>query len=103
MSKKSLFTDMAEEEVAADKPAQAVNAIVNDFDGDHVNKVAKQGFAQLKDRSDESKAEIVMVGIRMTKSERRQLKAMSWQLDTPIQDIVREGISLVRKYKGLRG
>jgi len=67
-----------------------------------VNKSTINEFQQLKDRPDESKAEIVMVGIRMTKAERRQLRAMAGQLEIPIQDIVRHGIALYREKQGLR-
>jgi hypothetical protein len=69
---------------------------------EHVNKSTKNEFQQLKDRQCESKAEIVMVGIRMTKAERRQLRAMAGQLEIPIQDIVRHGIALYREKQGLR-
>ncbi len=68
----------------------------------HVNKSTIIEFQKLKDRPDESKAEIVMVGIRMTKAERRQLRAMAGQLEIPIQDIVRHGIALFREKQGLR-
>lgn len=68
----------------------------------HVNNVTTEEFKKLKDRGEGSKAELVMVGVRMTKAERRQLRAMAGQLEIPIQDIVREGISLFRAKQGVR-
>lgn len=69
---------------------------------EHVNTSTNKEFIKLKDRPEESKAEIVMVGIRMTRAERRQLRAMAGQLEIPIQDIVRHGIALFREKQGLR-
>lgn len=68
----------------------------------HVNVLTKESFKELKNRPEESKAEIVMVGVRMTKAERKVLRSLSDQLETPIQDIVRRGIALVRQAEGLR-
>lgn len=67
-----------------------------------VNTSTDVEFKQLKDRPEGSKAEIVMVGVRMTRAERRQLRAMAGQLEMPIQDIVREGIALFRAKQGVR-
>lgn len=67
-----------------------------------VNLLTKPEFTKLKDRPEESKAEIVMVGVRMTKAERRALRTLSDQLETPIQDLVRRGLALVRQAEGLR-
>lgn len=68
----------------------------------HVNKLTIEEFTKLKDRDEGSKAELVMVGVRMTKAERRQLRAMAGQLEIPIQDIVRRGIALFRSEQGMR-
>ena len=56
----------------------------------------------LSDRDPKSRAEVVMVGVRMTKLERRQLKAMSVQMDLSIQDIMRKGIALFKAEQGIR-
>lgn len=69
---------------------------------EHVNKLTIEEFTKLKDRGEGSKAELVMVGVRMTKAERRQLRAMAGQLEIPIQDIVRRGIALFRSEQGMR-
>ena len=69
---------------------------------EHVNKLTIEEFTKLKDRGEGSKAELVMVGVRMTKAERRQLRAMAGQLEIPIQDIVRRGIALFRAEQGMR-
>ena len=92
MAKKISFSTLATTPVIVDEIK----------DVQHVNKSTNSEFLQLKDRPDESKAEIVMVGIRMTKAERRQLRAMAGQLEIPIQDIVRHGIALYREKQGLR-
>lgn len=49
-----------------------------------------------------SRAEIVMVGVRMTRAERRNLRAIAGQLEMPIQDILREGFALFKEKRGLR-
>lgn len=67
-----------------------------------VNKSTIDDFEKLKDRMEGSKAELVMVGVRMTKAERRQLRAMAGQLEISIQDIVRRGIALFRAEQGVR-
>lgn len=69
---------------------------------EHVDMLTNSPFTELKNRPLESKAEIVMVGVRMTRAERKALRSLSDQLETPIQDIVRRGIALVRHAEGLR-
>lgn len=69
---------------------------------EQVNLLTKNEFTKLKDRPEESKAELVMVGVRMTKAERKALRSLSDQLEIPIQDLVRRGIALVRQAEGLR-
>lgn len=91
MAKKLSFVAMAQEPEADEKESSEL-----------VNKSTQKEFQRLKDRPDESKAEIVMVGIRMTRGERRQLRAMAGQLEIPIQDIIRQGISMFREKQGLR-
>lgn len=89
---KLTFASIAEDSVTAIKSDQEKL----------VNKLTTNDFVQLKDRTEGSKAEIVMVGVRMTKAERRQLRAMAGQLEIPIQDIIREGIALFRAKQGVR-
>lgn len=67
-----------------------------------VNLLTNSQFEDLRDRPTTSKAELVMVGVRMTKAERKALRSLSDQLETPIQDLVRRGIALVRQAEGLR-
>lgn len=87
MSKPISFVEMAKESAAPEEL---------------VNKLPEVEFQKLRDRPESSKAELVLVGVRMTKADRRQLKAMAVQLDTPIQEIIREGIALFRAKKGVR-
>ena len=101
--KKVSFSTLAETPKIIDKLAEKehVNTL-SISKSEHVNKITQIDFKKLKDRPEESKAEIVMVGIRMTRAERRQLRAMAGQLEIPIQDIVRHGIALYREKQGLR-
>lgn len=45
--------------------------------------------------------EIVMIGIRMTKRQRKALKMLSADMDTSVQDAVLQGLALLRKSRGL--
>ena len=68
----------------------------------HVDVQTKSDFQQLKDKVEGSKAEITMVSFRMTKAERRSLRAMAAQLEMPIQDIMREALALFKAKQGVR-
>ena len=68
----------------------------------HVDMQTKPEFQPLKDKTEGSKAEIIMVSVRMTKAERRTLRAMSAQLEMPIQDIIREALEMFKARQGVR-
>jgi len=91
MSKKMSFSELAT------APATPAAAAVSE----HVNNLATPGFTGLNDRPESSKAEIVMVGVRMTRAERRNLRAIAGQLEMPIQDILREGFALFKAKRGI--
>ena len=60
------------------------------------------GFAQAAPGARKSPLdEIVMVGIRMTKRQRKALKMLSADMDTSVQDAVLQGLALLRKSRGL--
>jgi hypothetical protein len=50
-----------------------------------------------------SRAEIVMMSVRMKKSERRRLKEICSQMDISAQDLIFESVNLWCKSKGVRG
>jgi hypothetical protein len=96
MSKKIDFSAIAEEQ------DQVSKSLENDSQIGHDALLTSDSIPLLSERKEDSKAEIVMVGVRMTKAERRQLKAMAVQMDIPLQDIVRRGIALFKAEKGIR-
>lgn len=59
-------------------------------------------FKKLNERPETSKAEVVMVGVRMTRAERRNLRAIAAELEMPIQDILREGFALFKAKRNLK-
>ena len=72
------------------------------LDSKHASNISSDPFLTLKEKTEGSKAELVCVAVRMTRAERRQLRAMAGQLEMPMQDIVRKGIALFRAEQGLR-
>lgn len=88
--------------VIAEEQQSVAKAPEDDSKNKHVALLTSDDVPLLSERGDGSRAEICMVGVRMTKAERRQLKAMAAQLDIPLQDIVRRGIALFRAEKGVR-
>lgn len=86
-------------------PAPDVEVVIQEQPlptGDHDIKVSSSGFHELKDVIKGSKSELVQVQIRMTKAERRKLRAASTQSEIAIQDIVREGVQLWYEKRGMR-
>ena len=66
------------------------------------NADVEAGFAQATPGARKSPMdEIVMVGIRMTKRQRKALKMLSADMDTSVQDAVLQGLALLRKSRGL--
>ena len=96
MPKKIDFSTIVEEQQSVAKEPK------NDYQIKHDALLTSDDVPLLSERGEKSKAEICMVGVRMTKMERRQLKAMAVQMDIPLQDIVRRGIALFKAEKGLR-
>jgi hypothetical protein len=59
--------------------------------------------SKLTERMEGSRAEIVMMSVRMKKSERRRLKEICSQMDISAQDLIFESVNLWCKSKGVRG
>jgi hypothetical protein len=59
--------------------------------------------SKLVDRMSGSRAEIVMMSVRMKKSERRRLKEICSQLEISAQDLVFESVNMYCKSRGVRG
>lgn len=59
--------------------------------------------SKLTERMEGSRAEIVMMSVRMKKSERRRLKEICSQLEISAQDLVFESVNMYCKSRGVRG
>lgn len=59
--------------------------------------------SKLSDRMEGSRAEVVMMSVRMKKSERKRLKEICSQEDISAQDLVFQAVNLWCKAKGVRG
>jgi hypothetical protein len=46
--------------------------------------------------------EVVMVGVRMTKRERKALKSLAGELDISVQEVIAQGVELVRQANAFR-
>lgn len=82
------FADLDE-----DEPAQSM----------HVDMHTTPVESKLTQRMDGSRAEIVMMSVRMKKSERRRLKEICSQCDISAQDLVFQAVNLWASAKGIRG
>jgi len=86
----------------AEEPMEAPKKAANEALGDHDSKKASGDFQELKTLMQGSKADVVLVVVRMTKSERRKLRAASTQAEIAMQDIVRESLQLWYEKHGMR-
>jgi hypothetical protein len=69
----------------------------------HVDMHTKPLESKLVDRMDGSRAEIVMMSVRMKKSERKRLKEICSQQSISGQDLVYQAVNLWCQAKGVRG
>lgn len=69
----------------------------------HVDMLTSPLESKLTERMDGSRAEIVMMSVRMKKSERRRLKEICSQQDLSAQDLVFQAVNLWCQAKGVRG
>lgn len=60
-------------------------------------------YSRLSDRMEGSRAEIVMMSVRMKKSERKRLKEICSQQAISAQDLVFQAVNLWCHTKGVRG
>jgi hypothetical protein len=75
-------------------------------DGDesiHANMQTLPIESKLTDRMEGSRAEIVMMSVRMKKSERKRLKEICSQQSISAQDLVFQAVNLWCHSKGVRG
>lgn len=85
-----------------DVPTMHTDAGQNQHVDMSTNAGIEAGFAQTAPGARKSPLdEIVMVGIRMTKRQRKALKMLSADMDTSVQDAVLQGLALLRKSRGL--
>lgn len=82
------FADLDE-----DEPAQSM----------HVDMHTSTVESKLVDRMDGSRAEVVMMSVRMKKSERKRLKEICSQQSISAQDLVFQAVNLWCQAKGVRG
>ena len=80
---------------------QTFGAMAQQISKTQAGKQTETEFQQLKDKLKGSKAEVIVVSIRMTKAEKRALKVLSANVGIDIQDLVRRGIYLVRQELGI--
>jgi hypothetical protein len=69
----------------------------------HVDMPTFPVESKLIERMDGSRAEIVMMSVRMKKSERKRLKEICSQQSISAQDLVFQAVNLWCKSKGVRG
>lgn len=69
----------------------------------HVDMPTLPIESKLTDRMEGSRAEIVMMSVRMKKSERRRLKEICSQQSISAQDLVFQAVNLWCYTKGVRG
>ena len=69
----------------------------------HVDMHALPMESKLTDRMNGSRAEIVMMSVRMKKSERNRLRELCSQQCVSAQDLVFEAVNMWAKAKGVRG
>lgn len=69
----------------------------------HVDMNTSPIESKLTERMEGSRAEIVMMSVRMKKSERRRLKEICSQQGISAQDVVFQAVNLWCKSKGVRG
>lgn len=69
----------------------------------HVDMPTSPVESKLTERMDGSRAEIVMMSVRMKKSERKRLKEICSQQSISAQDLVFQAVNLWCAAKGVRG
>lgn len=69
----------------------------------HVDMHTSPGESKLIERMEGSRAEIVMMSVRMKKSERKRLKEICSQQSISAQDLVFQAVNLWASAKGVRG
>jgi hypothetical protein len=69
----------------------------------HVDMHTSPMESKLLDRMEGSRAEIVMMSVRMKKSERNRLRELCAQQQVSAQDLVFQAVNLWCKNKGVRG
>ena len=85
------------------KPKFSLADLDADDESIHVDMHASPVKSTLVDRMDGSRAEVVMMSVRMKKSERKRLKEICSQQDISAQDLVFQAVNLWAQAKGVRG
>lgn len=88
----ALFSESNSEEIMQSQALESrqVNLLTKDIFSS--SKVARKGALD----------EVVMVGVRMTKRERKALKKLAADLDISVQEVLAQGVELVRQANALR-
>ncbi|MCW2314055.1 hypothetical protein [Rhodoferax antarcticus] len=78
-------------------------SLEDDDTSSHADMTTSPIESKLVDRMEGSRAEIVMMSVRMKKSERKRLKEICSQQSISAQDLVFQAVNLWCQAKGVRG